>query len=94
MNRFEFELKERGIIYNSSEFDTYDETSILVGTQNGFIITCHFSNVLEPLLYIHDKHFNLVASQSTGYDPEFFGIKAKNPWGVAVYDRLVVRCEL
>ena len=88
MNRFKRELMTRGVIgYHDrlDEYDVYEQEEQLLTFSNDFIVTVFYCNTLEPQFNIYDKHFNIIGSQSSVYDGDFFGQKATNPWLATFY---------
>ncbi len=67
MNRLKKELSKAGIIYPCTE-DAYESESSFVAVANGFIITFHDCNVLNPTFTIWDKNMKIVGEQNYCYD--------------------------
>lgn len=90
MTRIKEELAKRGIIYTNRANDFYyrpedNFNTVYIGTENGYILTVMYSDVLDPILYIHDKNYNEVGQQYLYPERYHFNLGCfKNRWGSAV----------
>ena len=69
MNRLKKELNKAGITYACSDgYDPIESESELIAVENGFIVTFHSCNVLNPTFTIWDKNLKPVGEQNAFYD--------------------------
>jgi hypothetical protein len=84
MTRLKKELLERGILFDAPDCPRRiedDAERILVGIDKDYLITVYFSAVLDPILYIYDRHtLAQLATQYVRPDDMSFGIYF-NKWG-------------
>lgn len=87
MTRLKKELNRRGIIFEPKDFPSsvYDESeAVLVGIDEDYLVTCYYSPVLPPILYIYDRQsLEHIATQEVYPDEQSFGIYF-NKWASAV----------
>ena len=78
MTRLKKELNRRGITFEPKDFpqSVYDDAEAeLVGISGKYLVTCYYSSVLPPSLYIYDRDsLELIASQEVYPDEQSFGI--------------------
>lgn len=91
MNRLMKELHNRGIIGSSWDSDAYPQYEwerVFVTFNENFLVTASFSNVLDPVLIIHDaRTFQPLCEQLLNkYDhQQLFNDDIFNPWESAFF---------
>lgn len=84
MNRLTKELTNRGIIYEAEDYligmgPEYDNSASLAFIDGDFLVTIHYSAVLDPTFRIYDAHtLTLIGVQNRYLDIDFNGGKT---WG-------------
>jgi hypothetical protein len=77
MTRLKKELTVRGITFEPKDFPSsvYDESeAVLVGIDKDYLVTCYYSPVLPPILYIYDRqNLEHIATQEVYPDENSFG---------------------
>ena len=89
MTRLKKELSARGIIYDADELDIlfkgaeYDNSESLVDITSDFLITVHYSAVLDPFFRIYDRHtLTEIGEQQMYPERSFSGCRT---WGSYAY---------